>query len=245
MGKIANLIIIVIVVISALMIWALSTLFLEGQDPNRTRSLNDYGDITEIRLQNGNTYKNKKFLIDGENLYYDEDFTDVEEDKQITEPAAEILRYLLREYEIRTLFLNSRGGSMRESQEMASLIDLHDLDTVVTKLCASGCTYLFLEGKSRKLEEGAKLGFHRSSSMNEDLEKRYYELKGEFGEDYSVFDFAAALTEETQEDMFIYLNDLLEKGIDPAFAIKTFQASSDDMWYPSREELIAAGVLAD
>ena len=45
--------------------------------------------------------------------------------------------------------------------------------------------------------------------------------------------------------MFIYLNDLLEKGIDPAFAIKTFQASSDDMWYPSREELIAAGVLVD
>ena len=45
--------------------------------------------------------------------------------------------------------------------------------------------------------------------------------------------------------MFIYLNDLLEKGIDPAFAIKTFQASSDDMWYPSREELIAAGVLVE
>ena len=113
MGKIANLIIIIIVVISALMVLALTIFFFEGQDPNRTRSLNDYGDITEIRLQNGNIYKNKKFLIDGKNLYYDEDFTDVEEDKQITEPAAEILRYLLREYEIRKLFLNSRGGEMR------------------------------------------------------------------------------------------------------------------------------------
>ena len=36
---------------------------------------------------------------------------------------------------------------------------------------------------------------------------------------------------------------LIERGVEGNFAIKTLNADSDDMWYPRRKELIAAGVI--
>ena len=34
---------------------------------------------------------------------------------------------------------------------------------------------------------------------------------------------------------------LIERGVEPFFAIKTMKADSKDMWYPRRKELEAAG----
>ena len=39
------------------------------------------------------------------------------------------------------------------------------------------------------------------------------------------------------------LKYLIERGVDGNFAIKTLTADSDDMWYPRRKELEAAGVV--
>ena len=49
--------------------------------------------------------------------------------------------------------------------------------------CASACARIFLGGKSRKLADGAKLGFHRPWIVKE-RERRLYEanrVEGEVG----------------------------------------------------------------
>ena len=38
---------------------------------------------------------------------------------------------------------------------------------------------------------------------------------------------------------------LLERGVEPSFAIKTLQADPNDMWIPRRKELINAGVIIE
>ena len=48
---------------------------------------------------------------------------------------------------------------------------------------------------------------------------------------------------ETQQEVYENLTFLLERGIDGAFAVEPLKASSDDMWYPSRKRMRAAGFL--
>jgi hypothetical protein len=38
---------------------------------------------------------------------------------------------------------------------------------------------------------------------------------------------------------------MLERGVDPGFAIRTLDATPDGMWFPSRSEMEAAGVLRE
>ena len=38
---------------------------------------------------------------------------------------------------------------------------------------------------------------------------------------------------------------LIERGVEPLFAIKTMKADNEDMWYPRRKELEAAGVIRE
>ena len=38
---------------------------------------------------------------------------------------------------------------------------------------------------------------------------------------------------------------LIERGVEPLFAIKTMKADSNDMWYPRRKELETAGVIRE
>jgi hypothetical protein len=47
------------------------------------------------------------------------------------------------------------------------------------------------------------------------------------------------------DDAFTELKLLLERGVDPDFAIKTISAESDEMWYPRRKELIEANVITE
>ena len=51
--------------------------------------------------------------------------------------------------------------------------------------------------------------------------------------------------EDTQAEVFSDFEYLLERGVNAQFAIRTLKASSDNMWYPRRAELEAAGVLTE
>ena len=48
---------------------------------------------------------------------------------------------------------------------------------------------------------------------------------------------------DTQKQIFRDMEYLIERGVEPLFAIKTMKAESEDMWYPRRKELEAAGVI--
>ena len=59
------------------------------------------------------------------------------------------------------------------------------------------------------------------------------------------YEFAEWLYGNTQKTILRDLKYLIERGVEPGFAIKTLRADSDDMWYPRREEMVAAGVIIE
>ena len=76
------------------------------------------------------------------------------------------LRKALRNHDINTLVLSSRGGSVWEGLNMAGIIHDKGLTTYVPKLglegrgdCASACSFMFFAGKTREAE--GDVGVHQ------------------------------------------------------------------------------------
>ena len=185
----------------------------------------------------------EKFKLDGEILFYDTDSAPPGQD-EINWQDVETLVFLLRQQQqIEVLHLNSAGGLIEAAREMADIIIDFELDTRVTDECASACVTLFLAGESRQLDRGGRLGFHRSSWDAASMEEYYKDARADIGWD-SLYEFASWSYEEAQKDVLSEMEYLLERGVDPEFAIKTLRAENADMWFPRRRELTLAGVLS-
>jgi len=65
--------------------------------------------------------------------------------------------------QVKSIRLTSRGGRLGPALEMHDLIKAKSLDTIVTSECSSACAIIFLAGKRRILDHGARLGFHLPS----------------------------------------------------------------------------------
>ena len=185
----------------------------------------------------------EKFKLDGEILFYDTDSAPPGQD-EINWQDVETLVFLLRQQQqIEVLHLNSAGGLIEAAREMADIIIDFELDTRVTDECASACVTLFLAGESRQLDRGGRLGFHRSSWDAASMEEYYKDAQADIGWD-SLYEFASWSYEEAQKDVLSEMEYLLERGVDPEFAIKTLRAENADMWFPRRRELTLDGVLS-
>ena len=84
------------------------------------------------------------------------------------------LRKALRNHDIDTLVLSSRGGSVWEGLNMAGIIHDKGLTTYVPKLglegrgdCASACSFMFFAGKTREAEGGVGVHQFYSGSASE------------------------------------------------------------------------------
>ena len=184
-----------------------------------------------------------KFKLGGDVLFYDTDSAPQGQD-EITWQDVETLVLMLRQHQqVETLHLNSAGGLIEAAREMADIIIDFELDTRVTDECASACVTLFLAGQSRQLDWGGRLGFHRSSWDAASMEQYYKDAKTDIGWD-SLYEFASWSYEEAQKDVLSEMEYLLERGVDPEFAIKTLRAENTDMWFPRRRELTLAGVVS-
>lgn len=185
-----------------------------------------------------------KFRVDGETLYYDtlnlpnDDESDVEVDD------IDVLLKILREHEqIRILDLNSGGGDIWAGEEMGRMVRDFELDTVVAGECSSSCVSIFLAGKNRRMMRGGKIGFHGRSWSPESVE-RYYTRNRKDERWETAFEFGSWIYEDTQEEIFEELSYMLERGVDPGFAIKTIKPRAF-IWFPSRAELLGAGVISN
>ena len=145
---------------------------------------------------------------------------------------------------ITTIELNSSGGDIAASNYLADLVIDYELDTVVNGTCESACTTIFLGGNKRTVKRGSWIGFHQSYWSEENI-KHYYEQNKESENWVSPFEFASWLYEDTQTEVLKSLEFLVERGVDAGFAIKTLRANSEEMWYPRRKELEAAGVIVE
>jgi hypothetical protein len=127
---------------------------------------------------------------------------------------------LAQDHTIQRLELDSPGGDTHEGLALASLVKKYELSTFVRHKCSSACTLVFIAGRERSLAVDAKLGFHRARSF--------------------VWD--DIIYEDGAENHQL-LNFVRSKGIDENFARKAYAVPNADIWYPSMDELLAAGVI--
>lgn len=120
-----------------------------------------------------------------------------------------------------TLRLNSDGGRVIAARAIGNAVILHDINTEVTGRCASACTLIFLAGKRRHLLEGGQLGFHQ-----------YLQTSS-----VQVLDTA----DEQEKDRAYFRT----RGVSETFIASMFQAKHQDIWFPDRATLAAAGIVTD
>lgn len=136
--------------------------------------------------------------------------------------VAEDTEVLLKRYDnIKTLVLNSRGGRVYEGQAMAKLVLAYQLNTLTVGHCVSACTTAFIAGRVRHIDSAAMLGFHRYSN---ELEK--YTGKEE--------------TEKVQKSDLVFFK---HQGVKQYFLDMMYIGDTKDIWYPSHDELLDAGVI--
>lgn len=222
--------------------------YVNGQEHGKWEIQYEDGSIYDAEYVNGKEIQstpriNPKFIIQGEILHYNTDLAATEAGQEITSNDRDFFEKALKENpDIEVIYLTSWGGDSGAASEISDLIIDYDLDTHGVEICFSGCTTLLLSGKKRTLERGSKVGFHRSWWPIDNL-KYYYDENKEHEGWGNAFDFAAWIYEDTQEEIYKDFEFLLERGIDPLFAIKTLKSDSDDGWFPRRKELLDANFL--
>ncbi|MHC4282740.1 MAG: COG3904 family protein [Planctomycetota bacterium] len=129
---------------------------------------------------------------------------------------------LLKKYpEVKGIILDSIGGRIYEGRELAKLISAYDLDTYSLKGCYSAATIAFIAGKKRFIGMEANLAFHQ------------YKM------DYEGLDAVADMEEEQAKDLLIFK----QQGVKSEFIERLFETSHDDLWYPTVDEMLDAGVI--
>lgn len=186
-----------------------------------------------------------KFSIEGTALLYDTDRAVRDADAEISDDDIARLRAMLREHpDVTELHLNSGGGSVWAGSEIAWVVMDYGLDTVVSGECVSACVDIFLAGKARRMMLGSKIGFHQRHWAPSSVESYYTSWHEDEGWD-TPFEFGSWIYSDTQTEIYEHLTFMVERGVDPGFAIETLRVKAGDEWYPSRMELTAAGVLRD
>lgn len=133
----------------------------------------------------------------------------------------ELTRMLQTHESISTVSLNSSGGLVSEARGLASLITRYGLTTYSGELCSSACTHVYISGKWRILGPAARLGFHR------------YRLDSPYA---SIFVDPVA---EQRSDLALFHS----RNVDLKFLERILSTPNTTMWFPSHDELVAAGVV--
>lgn len=121
----------------------------------------------------------------------------------------------------KTLVLDSPGGNAYEARGVARLVRERGLDTHVAGDCFSVCTLAFAAGATRTLGPAGRLGFHQYG-LDADYQVPFVDIAGEQAADRAF---------------------LGSRGVAEAFLARVFEAPHDDLWIPTGEELLAAGVV--
>ncbi|MDX8350932.1 hypothetical protein [Cognatiyoonia sp. IB215182] len=185
-----------------------------------------------------------KFTVDGAMLIYDSGNVTGDAYPEIDGPDVDQLRTLLRRNpDITTLQLTSTGGLVWAGNEMAHIVLDFGLDTVAEGECSSSCVTIFLAGEKRSLTRGSRLGFHQNSWSEAGMQSYFKEWREDENWD-TAFDFASWVYQDTQHETAAQIEFMIDRGVDPLFAIET-KMYRPIMWFPSRRELEAAGILRD
>ena len=183
-----------------------------------------------------------KFIVEGNTLFYNTENPNLVDDYVTYSDASSFRTLLVENPEISVIDLNSFGGLIEAGLEISRIIADFDVDTKVSGECSSACVLIFLAGRNRQLNVGGLLGFHRPNWTAGSMQKHYDEYKAEEGWG-NTFDFSNWLMEDTYFVAGQMFKVYADAGIDINFVASTLSIKNDQMWYPSRRELAAAGLL--
>ncbi len=140
----------------------------------------------------------------------------------VTKAVGELLR---AHPQVTGIILESDGGQIYEGRGLAVLFADRSIDTYTFSACTSSCATAFIGGNHRYLGENGKLGFHQYAFDSARLRQfnTFYDLEAEQAKDLELY---------------------RSKDVDEAFLARLFETPSHDMWYPSADELLKAGVVS-
>ena len=185
----------------------------------------------------------QRFTLDGTRLVFDGSVEGEDGYDGIDDPdAIELRTFLFENPEIEVLELSAEGGIVTAALDMAAVVVDYEINTVVTGRCESACTLVFLAGANRTLEKGGRLGFHSASWSRENLKDFYEQMQQSRGW-ADEFAFASWVYEESIRDFNKKLEYMVSRGVNVEFIIRAAYVNNDDIWYPSRDELIKFGLL--
>jgi hypothetical protein len=132
------------------------------------------------------------------------------------------LKALLQEHpNVKAVVLSSPGGNIYESRGVAKLMKQHSLNSYVFEACYSACTTAFIAGATRTLGPDGRLGFH-SYRIEAAHRHPFSNTVGEQNYDRKLY--------EAQKIKGEFLNEI-------------FEAPPSELWLPSTEKLLEAGVV--
>ena len=191
------------------------------------------------------SWATERFEVVGDTIVYRSIISDDADKRGINQDDVVILENLLdANLQVTTLEITSSGGNLYAAINMLRVVDTFGLDTRVTEYCESACPFVFIAGVNRTMAEGARLGFHLSYREPEELRAYYVAHKAE--EDWTnAFEFASYMFEEGQRHANDIIPLMYAAGLSAEFIHKANSSGSYEMWHPSREELMAGGVITE
>ena len=123
---------------------------------------------------------------------------------------------------VRTLTLNSNGGSLEDALSMARLVRQHGLAVTIEAgaLCASSCPLVLAAGTTRNVSANAAVGLHQFYAAS----------------DIRDLDPAQAMS-AAQATTARVSRHLSEMGVDPALWLHALDTPPQNLYYLSREEM--------
>ena len=156
----------------------------------------------------------------------------------------EIAAYLFDYPEIKTLRITGPGGFIPAAREIADKLIRFEINTIAFGECNSACSTIFLAGKNRTLEPDATLGFHRQW-IDKPREKKYYEAMREKKGWKDEFDYLGWVYDVLVDNLVKDIRFMESRGVSLDFISETLETDSYDMWRPTREKLLAGGVITE
>ena len=147
-----------------------------------------------------------------------QDGTELEVSGYLTLGVTEDVLKTLNSAQVKIIHLNSMGGRMGEGRDLKKLIRARSLITYTANECSSACTIAFLGGQKRLIAAKARLGFHQPGALG-----------------LSQKDLQGARANG--------IRSLVEAGVKPSFAYRAFSVANSEIWYPTPQELLEAGVI--
>ena len=188
-----------------------------------------------------------RMTLEGNTLIFDTDvvWPAADSPSSITDSDANILGDLMSKTPaVDTVIISGAGDGLYASYEMARKLSQFDITVIARSDCESGCSLMFLGGKVRKLEKGARLGFRRTATDASSHREHYAAEKDTKGW-ADEFAYARWVYEDGQIDAREYIGYLLQRGVKAEFALRVMTFSAQDMWYPTEKEMLEAGVLTE